>query len=129
MTSRITIKKCTTQYGGHNCDTQHNDTFHMHCMLSIVILNGMMLTVFLLSVIAPDCVANVCVRHRKGILQTQINFTVWQRSIWIRAPSLKAGLHGQYFLAILLSNAILRPAYCQAQQYPGIEKFLLKLHC
>ncbi len=43
--------------------------------------------------------------------------------------SLKAGLHGQYFLAILLSNAISRRAYCRAQQFPGIEKFLLKLHC
>jgi hypothetical protein len=80
MTSRITIRKCTTQYGGHNCNTQHYDTSHKHCMLSVVILNVMMLTVFLVSVMAPDCVAKACVRHRKGILQQQINFTVWQRS-------------------------------------------------
>ncbi len=43
--------------------------------------------------------------------------------------SLQADLHGQYFLAILLSNAISRPTYCRARQYPRIEKFLLKLHC
>ncbi len=46
-----------------------------------------------------------------------------------KGKRVKAGLHRQYFLAILLSNAISRPAYCRERQYPGIEKFLLKLHC
>jgi hypothetical protein len=52
-----------------------------------------------------------------------------KENAWEVCMELKAGLHGQYFLAILLSNAISRRPYCRAQQYPGIEKFLLKLHC